>query len=216
MDIDAQGRFQRPEFDHVWDVYKHVADFEHHFNTLQSEYRTLASTWLLAMFGAIGYVLANPSNWPVDRFFIIAVVAIFATVGLFILWLLDLLVYQKLLHSAFVEGTQLELDYPWLPQIRSRMKRAMPNWRATNRTVWYYVTTTSAALAIATISLTIGTYEVLSDSGPEANKSASSFAVAVACAVAIVSLLVAVAIERKMMRASGATDPPEGSAQGGR
>jgi hypothetical protein len=67
MVTEVDTRFQRPEFDHIWEVYKHVAKFEHHFNTLQSTYRTLASTWLLAMFVGIGYVMANKFDWGINR-----------------------------------------------------------------------------------------------------------------------------------------------------
>jgi hypothetical protein len=207
MDTEVQNRFQRPEFDHVWEVYKHVSEFEHHFNTLQSAYRTLASTWLLAMFVGVGYVLTSSVDWPIDKFFIVAAVAVFTTVGLIILWLMDLLVYQKLLHAAFVEGKMLELDYPWLPQIRNGMVRSLPKWRTTHRTVWYYVAMTSAALVIAEISLTLGTYGILGGSGQAPGDFASQNALTIAGLTAVSGLVVAVLIELKIIAASRDDDP---------
>lgn len=41
----------------VWQMYSGLTEQCQHFNTLESSYRTLASTWLLAAFGGIGFLL---------------------------------------------------------------------------------------------------------------------------------------------------------------
>ena len=58
----------KPEvYDRVWKFVVEAGLQERHFNQLQTEYRKLASTWLLAAFGAIGLLLTNSSfALPID------------------------------------------------------------------------------------------------------------------------------------------------------
>jgi hypothetical protein len=44
-------------FDRVWRIVSEIGNAERHFNGLQQTYRALASTWLLASFGAAGFVV---------------------------------------------------------------------------------------------------------------------------------------------------------------
>ena len=50
-------------------------------------------------------------------------IAVAGSLGITLLWVVDLLVYHRLLDSNFVEGLILEEQYPWLPPIRSNMMR---------------------------------------------------------------------------------------------
>ena len=43
----------------AWDVLKELGESERHFNNLETEYRKLASIWLLAGFAGIGFVLKS-------------------------------------------------------------------------------------------------------------------------------------------------------------
>lgn len=65
---------------------------ERHFNTVQSGYRTLASTWLLAAFAAIGFVLSTKLTLLVPRELVIAGIGMAASIGIYLLWIIDLLV----------------------------------------------------------------------------------------------------------------------------
>ena len=110
--------------DLVWKIYVELGAMERHFNELQSRYRALASTWLLAAFGGIGFVLTTelsfvtlPAEWAV------ALVGLAAAAGVYLLWMLDLLVYHRLLDAAFVEAWRLEERHPWLPQVRAGMMK---------------------------------------------------------------------------------------------
>lgn len=56
----------------VWEMYKNLTEQSQHFNNIESTYRTLASTWLLAAFAGIGFILKDlRSESP--EFFIAAV-----------------------------------------------------------------------------------------------------------------------------------------------
>ena len=67
---------------------------EKHFNELQQKTRAIASTWILAGFGAIAYFIKT--NKPMFEYFstytMITLVCLMVVVGLLVLWILDQLV----------------------------------------------------------------------------------------------------------------------------
>ncbi len=108
-----------PEF--VWKLIQECGEEERHFNTLQSVYRGLASTWLLAMFAGIGFLLNLTSVSLWCKHLLIALSGAATTVGVFLLWLLDYH-YHRLLLAYFDEGRRLEGEFSWLPQVRRTMR----------------------------------------------------------------------------------------------
>jgi hypothetical protein len=105
-------------------VLEEMGRNERHFNSLQSEYRKLASAWLLAALGAIGYVLLS-SEAPETKTTLLFLTAIGSLIGIFVLWLLDVPVYHRLLKSVFSEAKRIEERYPELPQAHSSMRTNM-------------------------------------------------------------------------------------------
>ena len=101
----------------IWDMDKELMAAERHFNSMQNVCRTMASSWLLAAFGGIGFVLAQ-STWG-DRHLAGGCIAIAAAVGLVLLWILDVRVWHRLLLRNYYEGRVFEKEYPWLPQVRA-------------------------------------------------------------------------------------------------
>jgi len=59
----------------VLDMYKHLAEQSQHFNGIESTYRTLASTWLLASFGGMGFILKDLDQYKGQQALFIAAVA---------------------------------------------------------------------------------------------------------------------------------------------
>jgi hypothetical protein len=118
--IDANlSNESNEELDKVMEVVKDIGESERHFNGLEVEYRKLASTWLLAALGACGYILLQPDvHAPFDKWFIVIGICIAASLGIGVLWIMDLKVYHRLLRSFFTEGVRLEVhNYKWLPAI---------------------------------------------------------------------------------------------------
>src|SRR5688572_16210569 len=105
-------------FNRVWQVVKEIGETERHFNSLESQYRLLSSTWLLSSFVGMGFILKTEATLPVDKWWLILAVCMVSSIGIFMLWRIDLLVYHKLLHSAFMVGTQMESEHKFLPKIR--------------------------------------------------------------------------------------------------
>jgi hypothetical protein len=82
-------------------LYLAIGETERHFNTIQSNYRLLASTWTLACLGGIGFVLTSEKiTIPLERPLICLGIALSGSVSILILWLVDIRVYQRLLSRA--------------------------------------------------------------------------------------------------------------------
>lgn len=147
-------------FDNAWKMYTHIREIENQFNVLQSTYRSLASTWLLATFAGVGFVLTETINWIFDEALIIMFIGLAGGIGIWLLWLIDIMVYQQLLHAAFLSGVRLEERYSWLPPIRLTMKETQIGGNVRFRVVWYYIAGTSMPLLISLISFTSWLYEI--------------------------------------------------------
>ena len=48
---------KKETFDRIWKIVEEIGEEERHFNDIQVRYRNMASAWLLATFGAIGFVV---------------------------------------------------------------------------------------------------------------------------------------------------------------
>jgi hypothetical protein len=109
-------------FERNWQIYSELGGYERHFNNLQNSYRNLASTWLLAVFAGIGFMLVQrPFTVPLPIELTIAAIALGGSLGIYLLWNLDHMVYQRLLEAIFVEGYKMESNFNWLPNVRKNM-----------------------------------------------------------------------------------------------
>lgn len=150
----------------VWKVVLELGENERHFNQLQHQYRMLASTWLLAMFGGVGFAVSQ-EHLGAPPELIVTVLGLAGAVGLTQLWSLDLRVYHQLLDSCFTEGLRLERLHPWLPQIRAGMMATQGDGAAADarrarkpagvlaRVVWFYMTAALISLIVAFVGLAV-------------------------------------------------------------
>lgn len=93
---------------------------ERHFNEIEARYRLLTSTWVLATFTGFGFILKT-DGLPFAKEIIICAIGIASSIGVQLLWIIDQLVYHRLLDANHVEGFKLELKNPDLPQVRRNM-----------------------------------------------------------------------------------------------
>lgn len=141
-------------FEQLMAIYNHVGEEERHFNTIELEYRKLASQWLLVSLGAIGYVMTEKVSISIDAWILVIAICMAACVGIFILWMLDIKVYHQLLHAAFKEGVLLEDEHPeLLPQIRNNMLASQTGGDIIKRVILYYFFSILLLLSIANISI---------------------------------------------------------------
>ena len=105
------------EREHLWNTYVELGTMERHFGDAQLRCRALASTWFLAMFAGIGFLISKDiKGFSPDV--LLAAIGFFSAAALFVMWVIDLIIYQRLLDAAFIEGMSLEEAQPWLPQVR--------------------------------------------------------------------------------------------------
>ena len=106
-----------------------IAEYEKHFNLVQAGIRGLASTWTLASFAGLSFFLkpevARDLKYTLDLAHLsfsaycgMGAVTIAASGGLLALWILDQLVYHRLLLSAFLVGLCIEAESAETPPVR--------------------------------------------------------------------------------------------------
>jgi len=145
----------RKDIDKTWEMIKEIGESERHFNQLEHQYRVLASTWLLGVFVAVGFLLTSEFEFFIPTEFLIAIVAFFGAVGITLLWHLDLIVYHQLLASYFHAGLKLENDTCWLPKIRNDMLTRLGDKGAAPLIAWFYIVGNAVVLIVGVVSLTI-------------------------------------------------------------
>lgn len=132
----------------LWKAYCELGLMERHHGTLQGHYRVLASTWLLAALGAIGFVLSDEFVSPLfPKEWLVALMGFAAAAGIGLLWAIDLLVYQRLLDAAYIEGRSLESAQLWLPQVRNNIRHLLGG-EGLVLIAWYYIVTAVVLTAI--------------------------------------------------------------------
>lgn len=80
-------------------MIKLITGSEHHFNDLCFKIRALASTWLLATIAGCGWVLKylpdKNTELLFDKVDLLIALSGCGTLGIFVLWILDLRGYQQ-------------------------------------------------------------------------------------------------------------------------
>lgn len=99
------------------EVYKELGAYERHINQMQSTCRTIASTWLLATFGGIGYIFSQKVEFFTSQNTLMSsCLALAGANGILLIWILDVMVYHRLL-IAILEASKIietENNYPRL------------------------------------------------------------------------------------------------------
>lgn len=133
------GIAEEIQYDRILEIYNHIGEQERHFNELERSYRVLASQWLLASLGAIGYLLQSDKIVLFDKNMLIGLIGIAGNTGVFLLWLIDIRVYHKLLNCAFLQGIRLEQENNWLPKVRTDMLLSQETGDVVKHTGMYYI-----------------------------------------------------------------------------
>jgi hypothetical protein len=147
--MDQTKGAPRSDDEFAWQKICDLRDSEEHFNGIKAKCRTLASTWLLAAFAAMGFMISEEISISIPVEVVILGLGLAAASGMLLLWVLDLLVYHRLLDAYFIEAVSLEQNYPQLPQVRQQMIASMPRGQTTGYQVWFYIGTISAPLVFS-------------------------------------------------------------------
>jgi hypothetical protein len=137
------------EYQKKLEMLKLITSAENHFNNLCFNIRALSSTWLLATFGGIGWILKDlpetGGNLLINKIDLITGLCLCCSLGIFVLWILDLKIYQQLLHVWF-EAREMYEDGEEFPHLRQKMQDLFSTGRASEYIKFYYMTTCSAPL----------------------------------------------------------------------
>ena len=104
----------------IWKMTAEVFAGERHFNTMQNHCRTLASTWLLAAFAGVGFV--HTKDQFTDAHSAAGLIAVAAAIGVFLIWIIDVKIWHRLLLAYTLAGHRLEAEHPWLPPVRANIR----------------------------------------------------------------------------------------------
>ena len=78
------GLKQLLTFNQVMQLYNHIAEEERHFNSLELEYRKLASQWLLeSLTATIGFVLGK-DKFPINNWGLVIAICLATSIGILI------------------------------------------------------------------------------------------------------------------------------------
>jgi Flp pilus assembly protein TadB len=139
--------------DRIWQQLCEASRFERHFNQLQAGYRGLASTWLLATFGGIGFAIANGDKMiAVPYLYAASGVAVLGAIGVFLIWIVDMLVYNQMSDAIFFTARALERQHPELAPFRVRMFELTGTEGVAWHVCWFYIVGTGVLLAIGAIA----------------------------------------------------------------
>lgn len=134
------------EDERTLEILKLITSAEHHFNNLCFNIRALASTWLLATLAGTGWILkdlpvsAADSSLVVGKVGLLMLLCVGSSIGILVLWVMDIMVYQRLLNVWFDSREPYEKTAgAKLPQIRHNMKSLFSTGRATELIVFYYL-----------------------------------------------------------------------------
>jgi len=147
------------------DVWK-LVEYEKHFNIIQAGIRALASAWLLAAFGSIGFVLkrsADESLVTPERWLVV-VICFMGAFGILLLWVIDQRVYHSLLSAVFVVALRAEHAHSCVPPVHTMMMASSPKGSLRKRLKYFYAGPV-AALGITAFAMTTY-YAARLDSSP--------------------------------------------------
>jgi hypothetical protein len=141
-----------------FDCYWKLSEMEERFNSSSAGVRTLASGWLLAALAALGWLLdpGKPLSWAIPLGLLLIAICTLGVAGIATLWVLDQLVFHRLLNSVFLVGLKMERDEPALPPIRALMMKTVEG-RGTHRwELFFYLGPLVVFVVLSAVVVTTG------------------------------------------------------------
>lgn len=149
-----------PEKILIYGAYSKLLSGGRYHGTIQANYRLIASTWLLATFAAIGFLLSKDNILPFNHLIAVPIACSLGIIGLYLIWYEDTFVQELLLDINVVEALELENEYPWLPQMHHRFLNLYQNTNARYVKVLFFIGCKSILFFIMAVSLGIYLYKI--------------------------------------------------------
>ncbi len=107
----------------IYGAYTQIVESLQHYNRVQTIYRTYVSTWLMATFVGIGYVLTSMEvGLPFHPLVTTAFMCVASSMGVLLIWYMDLIVCEQQIAASVYEGIVLEQQHEWLPRFYHNIK----------------------------------------------------------------------------------------------
>jgi hypothetical protein len=155
-EINAKNRNKKKLEDRllVYGSYTNFIQNIKHFDILQTSFRIMTSSALLATFAAIGFILsAENKNLPFNGLIAVILICLFGLLAIVTLWHLDLILYERLLISNFAEALRLENKHTWLPKVHHNMLHGHSKQDKPANVVLYYIGCGSSLILTAGAAL---------------------------------------------------------------
>ncbi|MET1026999.1 MAG: hypothetical protein ABWY00_07515 [Dongiaceae bacterium] len=114
------GQDMQQSVETAFKAQEQLAGYEARFDLAQAAMRGAASVWIIGVFGGLS-ISAEHLPFRLDDSELGVFILLLGSLGIFMLWLMDQAVYQRLLQSCFVYGLYLEHQNPVLPQLRAAL-----------------------------------------------------------------------------------------------
>jgi hypothetical protein len=137
----------------IIEIYKELGLYERHFNQIQNLFKGLSSTWFLAGFTAIGYLFStNISSLPININLAASLVCLVVCTGILLFWMMDVLVYHKLLLATIETGENFKSknSINEFIQLRENWKSYTSGFRVRNAMSIFYLVQCSILVVGAT------------------------------------------------------------------
>lgn len=106
----------------VYGAYTKLIEGIKNYDNMQTVYRRIASTFLLATFAALGFIFSSEAiNIKVNLNLATILTCFLSLIGISVIGLLDLIFQERIVVGFFVELIKLERTYKWLPQVHHNM-----------------------------------------------------------------------------------------------
>lgn len=144
--------------------YWKLSEMEERYNSSSEGIMTLSSAWLLASLGAIGWLFSsyNHETWPLPLGFLVVIVTTLGSIGIIMLWVMDQLVFHRLLSSVFLVGLKIENDDQEIPPIRSMMMKTQEGLGTHRWEKFFYLVPVSVLILISIVVIIGGSDELFS------------------------------------------------------
>lgn len=102
----------------AYGLYVKLQKYKMHYYTVKLRYKILASTWILATFIGLGYLLSGyETGLPTTNLTGVICLGILSATGISLLYYLDIFIYHRILHTIFMEAMHYEKKYDFLPKM---------------------------------------------------------------------------------------------------
>lgn len=138
----------------VYGFYTQLKLHNNYCSTMQNRYRSLSSTWLIAAFAGMGFLLSGHGNveLPFSSLLGVVLLCFCSGFGITLLWFLDVVLFQRLWLGTLVELATLEEAHDWLPRIslKAILMRNSKKYRICQS--YFYIGINAVLLIIAAVT----------------------------------------------------------------